>query len=366
MLIVGEQSTDISVRSLWFLLIYASNMLNELTSRERESLLAGDRDAHLIDAIAEVLVAEVERRLRQRLSFHYQRQEADLTRVRGRINHLRTTSNRLLEQGRIACRFDQLTVDSPRNRFVAATLRSASHIVSESRNDLKQRCRSAAFRMERMGVGAQAPTRAQLSKDRMSHHDSADRRMLDAAHLVDAMALPFHQLGPRVAPKIIRDEGRYRKLFQDAVFGYFTHKHHDSGWTTKRPHLKWQVQNQATCNLLPRMETDVVLENQISKKRVIVEVKFTDLFSPGRWDSSNTIKSGYLYQLYAYLMSQHGVGDGMSESAEGVLLFVAANGREAIDQSVEIQGHRLRFLSVDLSATPAEIRKRWDSIVDTS
>ena len=71
------------------------------------------------------------------------------------------------------------------------------------------------------------------------------------------------------------------------------------------------------------------------------------------------IQSEYLYQLYAYLMSQTGAGI-HADQAEGVLLFVVANDCAEIDQTVHIQGHRIRFLFVDLAQHSQQIRERFD------
>lgn len=362
--IAGAGKTEIPIRSLWLLLIYSSDMLDQLRSSERESLLAGHHDADLIGALAEVLVSEVESRIRKQLTFHYHRTSADLTRVRGRINHLRTVTRRLMDQGRIACSYEEFSVNSPRNRFVAATLLEASRIVSSTEPDaalsrrLGRRCADAAFAMQRQGVDPRPPSRAELSKDRLGHHDARDRRMLDAAHLVHQMALPYHERGPRLIPRILRDEDRYRTLFEKAVRGYLRYTLVPLGWAVENPHLKWRHQGEADAHeLLPLMKTDIMLTNAAKTRRIVVETKFTDALTEHH--GKTTIKRDFVYQLYAYLRSQTGIGDQVADTSEGVLLFVAANGRPPVDRSVTIQGHHIRFLSVDLADTPSAIRKRW-------
>jgi 5-methylcytosine-specific restriction enzyme subunit McrC len=361
---VGEGKTDIPVRSLWLLLTYASNMVRELQTTERESLLAGRYDADLIGAITEILVSEVEKRIRKQLTFHYRHQSSDLTRVRGRVDHLRTRTHRLLDQGRIACTFDELTVDSPRNRFVAATLRRAGRIVAETGPDpaasldLSRRCANAAFVMQRLGVNPQAPSRAELSRDRLGHHDAHDRRMLDAAHLVHDMALPYHERGPVSAPRLLHDEPKYRKLFEKAVRGYLSFTLEPHGWTVHSPHFQWpQDPPVDTYDLLPIMKTDIVLLDPTHQRRVVIETKFKDALVEHY--GKTTINRDFLFQIYSYLRSQTGVGDAIADHAEGVLLFVAVNGRKAIDRTITIQGHRIRLLSVDLSDSPYAIRQRW-------
>lgn len=359
MVIVGAGATRIPVRSLWLLLIYASDLLAQMRTTEREALLAGTRDNDLIDAIAEVLVHEVEQRLRRQLTVDYRTRAEDLTRVRGRIDHLRTTTSRLMEQGRIACRFDELGVDSPRNRFIATTLLHAAPVVQ--RADLARRCKSAAFQMHRLGVSAVAPSRAAMSTDRLAHHDAADRRMLDAAHLLRDMAVPQHESGDRLMPRLLDDEGKYRKLFEAAVRGFFSHSLRSDGWRVSSPHLHWTTPGDVVAHL-PIMRTDTVLKHATTGRRIVVETKFTDSLVDR--DGKTTVAAGYLYQLYAYLASQSGRGDDTLDESEGVLLFVKVERREVFDDEFRIQAHRIRFLSVDLSGEPADIRSRWLKCVD--
>ncbi len=354
MIILGQGATHIPVRSLWLLLIYASDLLAQLRSEEREAILAGERDNDLIDAIAEVLVVEVERRLRRELTVQYRPRRADLTRVRGRIDHLRTTTRRLSDQGRIACRFDELSVDSARNRFIAHTLLFAATAII--RTELAQRCRAAAFRMHRLGVSASTPSRAELSIDRLGHHDVADRRMLDAAHLLRDMAVPAHEAGPVDLPALRDDVGAHRKLFEAAVRGFFRYTLSSLGWDVQARILRWTPPKHSEPRFLPVMKTDVTLDHPATGRRVIVETKFTDALVDR--DGKTTIATEYLYQLYAYLASQTGRGDDTLDAAEGVLLFVKTEDRDVFDGEVIIQGHHIRFLSVDLAGSPADIRAR--------
>jgi len=105
------------------------------------------------------------------------------------------------------------------------------------------------------------------------------------------------------------------------------------------------------------MKTDILLDHSHSLRRIVTETKFTDGLVDR--DGRPTIESGYLYQLYCYLASQRGRGNPTLDNAEGVLLFVKTETRDVFDEEVTIQGHRIRFLSVDLGQRPAQIRARW-------
>lgn len=295
MITVGEGKTRIPVRSLWLLLIYASELLQDLTTHERADLDSGARDNDLVDTIAEVLVAEVEQRLRQNLTISYRSIAADLTRVRGRVDFLRTYTGSLLSKGRVACTFDILSADTPRNRFVAHALIIARRAVQNG--NLASRCGSAAFTMERLGVSTGSLSRAEIARDTRSARDNADRRMLSAARLIHEMAIPNHEVGSLALSEIDRDHGKLRNLFESAVRGYFGYSLDRADWRVVRPHLQWHGSGQHDAvALLPRMETDIVLENKTSTRKIVIETKFTDALTE-RHEGALKVKPQYIFQL---------------------------------------------------------------------
>src|ERR1035437_7293949 len=129
----------IPVRNLWLLMLYASDLFR---TRGTGRIGLKDDPDDLPDLVAEILAHAVEVRQRRRLSLGYQPRAAVLNRVRGRINVLTTERHQLLTRGLVACRFDELTIDTPRNRFVRAALETVSRIVR--RRDIAHRCRSLA------------------------------------------------------------------------------------------------------------------------------------------------------------------------------------------------------------------------------
>ena len=189
---VGSASADadgyigrIPVRNLWLLMLYASDLFR---TRGIGNIGLDDNPDDLPDLVAEMLAHAVEVRQRRRLNLGYRSRDAVLNRVRGRIDVLNTERHRLLDRGLVACRFDELTIDTPRNRFVRAALESISRIVR--RKEVSHRCRSLAVAMKAMGVSGDAPTRAQMSTDHFGRNDADDRVMVAAAKLAIDLALP--------------------------------------------------------------------------------------------------------------------------------------------------------------------------------
>jgi len=343
----------IPVRNLWLLMLYASDLFR---TRGIGKVGLEDSPDDLPDLVAEILAHAVEVRQRRRLNMGYRSRDAVLNRVRGRIDVLSTERHQLLDRGLVACRFDELTIDTPRNRFVRAALETISRIVR--RKDVSHRCRSLASGMKAMGVSGDAPTRAQMSTDRFGRNDADDRLMVAAARLAFDLALPTEAAGTNVLNLPEREATWVRRLFEKAVGGFYDVVLQPQGWRVRcGGTLGWQVDQKTSGidKILPTMRTDVVLDHPPSGRRIVIDTKFTSIVTGG-WYREETLRSGYVYQIYAYLRSQVGRGDQLADCASGLLLHPSVG--DAVDETVIIQGHGIRFATVDLTAPAGEIRSQ--------
>ena len=360
----------IPVRNIWLLLLYASQLYRELPESRRVELEGAPDD--IPDLIAEILANAVERRLRRNLSHGYQRRWANLNRVRGRIDLFRTERQQLLQRGRVACVFDELTVDTPRNRYVKAALKHIAGIISKP--DLERRCRDLVFRLERVGVvGHIEPRHTGKSAvmDNVGWVDSHERQMLVTASLALNLLIPTEQSGLALLPMVNRDETKGWKLFENAVAGFYDVALSHLGWNVNPGrHIKWPVANPTPGlqDIMPEMITDIVLERRehgtpAAGQRIVIDTKFTSIVERSQF-RKQTLKSGHMYQLYTYLRSQEQSGDPIAHNSMGVLLYPSLG----IDynESAIIQGHRVSFVTVDLAADSQTIRSQLLRIVDVS
>jgi len=339
----------IPIRNLWLLMFYASE-LRHLGEQRAGTEKTPDQ---LPDLVAEVLCHYVVRRLRKNLSRSYQARQEVLSRVRGRIDLHKTTANRLLERGQVACEFEELTLNSPRNCYVRSALAHLAGLVADQK--LKKTCRMLSSQLLQLGVTGPVPTRAQILNERFGRHDAQDRPMVIAARLAFDLKMPTEQAEEHLLLKPNDDAHWLRRLFEKAVAGFYQVTLEPRGWRVRSSQKHQWPTEDATAGLaaiLPGMETDIVLEQPDQGRRIIIDTKFTAVLKAGQYDVTR-LKSGYLYQLYAYLRTQEG-RDSMADRAEGMLLHPAID--FDLDEAVTIQGHRMRFSTVNLAGSTAEIR----------
>lgn len=354
MFVAGAGTTRISVRSAWFLLLYASDLLSRLTADEEEKLLGGERDNDLLDALADVLAGQVEARVRSMLARGYRRRTEPLTRVRGRIDHLGTARGRLMESGRILCRYEEQTVDLPRYRFMLVTLRRAARAAMSAR--VRRRCLTTAQMLERSGVSPRDATAAELSKEQYGHFDMADQKLISMSKLVRDMAAPEHASGSNHLPAVLRDEHTLRRLFENAVRGFYHHHLGPKGYSVRAESREWPAKAAPDARaFIPRLNADVVVRGQ--GIQTVIECKFGPIFD---WRHGKAVlKPGYVRQLYSYAAI---FSRGFDGETQAVLLGALVDGSEGRDLNLVLDGIPFRVRQIDLSHRPTEIRSALLSI----
>ena len=358
----------IPVRNIWLLLLYASQLYRELPEARRVEL--EDAPDDIPDLVAELLASAVERRMRRNLTVGYRRRADVLNRVRGRIDLLRTERRQLLQRGQVACAFDELTIDTPRNRCVREALLLLSRVVK--REPLGRQCRELASRMALAGVQDEPNARrvsGQILRTGTGWMDAEERRVLAAARLAFDLAIPTEQSGNALLAMADRDANQGWKLYEYAVAGFYEAVLRDRGWNVHHGrHMSWHMEEDdpSVRDLMPRMITDIMLDRRPAGdipngRRIIIDTKFMSPVTPGQ-QGKETFRSGNIYQMYAYLRSQEDTGDPLWRSATGVLLYPSVG--VDYDEAATIQGHRIRFATVDLAAETKTIREQLLRIVN--
>lgn len=350
-------AVTIPLRNIWLLFLYAADLVRFKDTARVQAEAARD----LPELLARLLLRVVQQRLRRNLSRGYQSKHAVLSRVRGRIDVLATASGQLLEQGRVACRFEEHTMDTPRNQLVRAALDYLAVMLDTS--ELVHECSALSQQLGRLGVSSKRPARSALATDQIGRNETADLLMVSLAKMVFEAFIPNEQAGQIHAVAVDADVHLVRRLFEKAVANALRIQMQPLGWQVKRGRkLSWPV-TQASDGIadhLPGMQTDIEMVHTGQRRKLVIDTKFTHIFTETQY-KSDALRSGYLYQLYAYLRTQEAElqANGI-EHSEGMLLHPQCG--PALDAYVDLQGHRIRFKTIDLMSSPDDFEKQLLSI----
>lgn len=357
---VGEGHTSIPVRNLWLLFLYASELYEHLPAEQRVS--AENNPAGLPELAARILCDAAEHTLRRNLSVGYVERHETLTSVRHRIDHLSTVRGAQLQRGHVTCYFDDLTNDTPRNRYFTAALHLAGRRLRASTidPDIAVRCLSLTSQLERAGVTLDRPNPNTPRRQVYGHYDRRDRRTMAAAQLVVESLMPSYATGKAQVHPLRHTHRSLRKLFEASMRNFYRVNLPDCRVGARD--LSWPSDGELD-SLFPAMRTDITVDRP-DGSRLIIDTKFTSALSAGAIHHEPRLRSGHLYQLYAYLNTQSQRGDPAADRAEGLLLYPSTDLAPNINVSAAMQGHKLNIATVDLNMPPAEIRARLLELAD--
>lgn len=349
----------IPVRNLWLLMLYASDLFREL---ERDKISVEENPDDIPDLIARILCKRVEIRIQRNLSHGYQTNAAVISRVRGRIDILNTERHRLIDKGKVACQFDELNINTARNRYVRTALEEIAKITFDK--TLSRRCLSLASSMRNMGVVGERPNRNEASIFHFGRHDISDQPVVTAAYLALNLALPTVSTGLYNLSLPEREITWVRKVYEKGIAGFYDVVLPKNEWNIYAGRtMRWQVSHKTMGidDILPSMKTDIILDDLLTKGRTIIDTKFNSIVTRG-WYRETTLRSSYIYQIYSYLRSQENKEDPFANFATGMLLHPSVG--DTIDEAVTIQNHTIRFVTVNLEAPAKEIRSQLLDIIN--
>lgn len=341
--------SGIPIRNIWYLMAYASNITTKLSAELRSSEEFLD---DLPDLVARLLLKETRLRIWGNLTVGYRQKRDELSRLRGSVSHIQTVRRNSFARGKIICKFEEITLDTTENRLVRTALRKIGPLVKDS--DLVMKCRGAESLLEARGIGL-LPQNVGLGSLGRIPANPRDARMCALSILALQMNIPLQESGSQSLYSPAIDDNWLRTLFQKAVFGFYQHHLSKMEWSVRSGRrLNWETDNSTPGldSILPSMETDIEIHNQKEGHKTVIDTKFSNILTTGQF-GNKTLKSRYIYQLYAYLRSQEDCDDGFSTTSTGMLLH-PATGYSLYEETI-IQGHRFRFATVDLLGGPAEI-----------
>ncbi len=358
---VGSGKLRIAVGNLWLLYLYGSRLYGLLAQEERVAAEAAPQD--LPELAARILCQEVQHRMERGLSQTYVEQHAVLTSVRDRIDHLHTARGNYLAQGKVTCSYTEMTVDTPRNRFVLAAL-DAGHRMLAPRTAAHaeaQMCRTTAAQLMRFGIQLTPLDRRDRTLEPVGRLDQADRRMLAAATMLLDMTSPSFAAGNRWVRQLdTLKDSRLRQIFEEAVRGYYR-VNLPSDWEVGKRQLLWPNAPLGNASW-PTMETDITITTSTGQ-RLVIDTKFTAALTEATPWRASTLKSAHLYQLHTYLASQEATGDPVDRTAAGLLLYPSTDQALDVTTRRQVGSHILAVQTIDLAAPSASIGESLRGII---
>lgn len=414
-----DKAEDVAIKwqclNKWFFLHYAPEFF-EYTESKNESAGKAENPHWLANIIAHHLAEIVELRLKRNLNLSYEPRQEILRRVRGRIDILKTERRQLLQKAQIACRFEELTVDTPRNRFVRDALEKIASLVEENPK-LSNKCRMQALNLRRSGVKGAAPDIKQMRNQRYGRNDKNDKKMVDMAIWAFELHLPDGKQSFDFIPPE-RDEEELHKLYEKAITNFYKKALPSEGWKvssqvkkhwksvgwkkykdkdpemvvsyietkyneeTKKEETKKVKDKEVKETKFPAMKPDIILEKKDEgggkTRTIVIDTKCKYIHQKNDENKGeHKFVSADIYQIYSYLSSQEGRDDcnWSKTNTAGLLLYPStpkykedmtkANlERNKIEAVFDVNGFRVWFVAINFIHDIDKVSKKLEDIIN--
>lgn len=343
----------IPIRNIYFLLLYAWNVLDEA-----DSVDVREEDPNtLVDLFASVLHKGLMRLLKRGLDRSYIAKHDCVSGVQGKLDVSASIKTRAFDRASSICEFDDLSHDVLHNRILKTTV---ARLVRLPELDEEVR-RDLILINRRMSDVLEIPlSRDSFRSVQLHGNIRSYRLLLDICRILHRHVTVDETTGSTTFRDFSRDERAMRRLFERFVFKFYKHEQHQ--YLVRRDRLAWYDTNgyAADIDKLPLLNTDVSLVSQ--SRKLIVETKYVPNLFQTHY-GKQTFRSGHIYQLFAYLrnIAAQDLANGCSRAVDGLLLYPRAVAE--CDMSFSMHGHRIRIATVDLTVSSSSIRQRLLSLI---
>lgn len=333
---------SVPVRNVYYMLLYAWKLIGVREAVEVSE--AGHTE--LQDLFAHVLADLAGPLLARGLDRGYVTRTDVVGGIRGKLALGETLKGGHLASARTLCSFDDMEYDVLHNRILKATLRRLLTVQLEAEN--RTRIQKLYRKMDvvpDVDIALRDFGRVQLHRN-----NGLYETVLRICELIFDHLMVDPRTGTARFRKHEATPQQMGKLFQEFVRA-FIEREARGLFEVRSPHIQWHGQrgSPAALDRLPRMETDIVLEN--ANRRIILDTKFYAEAFAGRFTTKKLIAE-HLYQIFAYVVNRDAEVPGLAH--EGMLLYPVVKAPFAFDY--ELMGRRFAVRSLQLDQPWEQIR----------
>jgi 5-methylcytosine-specific restriction enzyme subunit McrC len=304
------EPVKIPIQNIYYLLCYAWNRLEERDVVD----ITGIDSTNLADLFAKVLIGGVSHLLKRGFDRGYIEFIEDTRCLRGKLLFNPTIKRNLLIKAQVTCGFDELSYNVLHNQILKSSIGSLiciDSIDSGLKNELIGLYRKL-HEIDDIRLTSECFSRIQLNRNN-AFYDF----LLKICELIYDNLLASEDPGKSKFRDFFQDENRMPRLFEDFVRNFY--KLEAPGYHVSREDIYWYAKglNDPSAAYLPKMETDISIEDKESK--VVIDTKYYKEALQKYYDTEK-IHSQNIYQIFAYLKNLEMKG-GINQYCTGVLLY---------------------------------------------
>lgn len=315
--------------------------------------IAGENFDNIYDLFAEILSKGVSYLLKQGIHKEYILNDDTLTTLKGKLNLQGTLKERMAQRIRLACEYDELTINNVFNQIIKTTvdvLVSKSDVKNERKNNLTKLMLffDSVDEIDRSAI--------KWNLLRYDRNTRTYQMMHSLCYFVLQNIILSTEQGKTKMPKF--SDEHMNLLFQRFVMEYYRKHHPDYKAAAKQ--IKWNFSDNSTSvsSILPIMQSDITLT--LGKRTLIIDTKYYSKNLQEHFGKF-TINSPNFYQIHTYVMNEDRGHTGL---VDGMLLYAKTSADIQPDGNFKTNdGNILMVRTLDLTQEFDGVKSELDLLV---
>jgi len=317
--------------------------------------VASEEFEKIQDLFAAILAKGVAKQLKQGLYREYVTQHETLSVMRGKLDITETIKNRIQREQKLACEFDELSVDNLLNQILKTTMH---YLVRDKgvTNEHKAALNKILIFFE--GVSLLEPSIIEWGRINYQRNNKNYEMLLNICYFVlDGMLQTTEKGEYKMAA--FSDEHMAR-LYEKFILEYYR-QHHTYLTEVKAAQVEWNLQgenHESMIKFLPVMQTDIFL--RLNEKVLILDAKYYGRTLQKQFDKY-TLHSGNIYQIFTYVKNQDKTSTG---NVAGLLVYAKTGEDITPDCVFNMGGNQIGATTLDLNKEFKLIAAQLDGIAE--
>lgn len=343
----------IPIHNIYYMLAYAFQVLEQSNFRRVQS----ENFENAEDLFAEILIIAVSQQLKQGLHREYVNHIENLSLFRGKLDISKTVQNKIQHKQMLACEFDELTENNIYNQILKTAM---SLLLRKKSVKPDRRCSLKRILAFFNGIDTVNLSNIQWNSLRLHKKSRIYEMLISVCYFVYTGQLPASANGQYLMASF--SDSNMARLYERFVLEYYRCHHRHLVPTSAQ--VKWNLDTQVEhygLSFLPRMQTDILLQDKKSGKVLIIDTKFySHIFQTHI--GTEKLHSNNLYQIFAYVKNKDA---GNTGEVAGMLLYADTGEAVIPDCAYSIGGNMIYVRTLNLNQDFKKIVEQLDQIVAT-
>ena len=337
----------IPVKNIYYMLSYAFHILREDGYKKVET----ETFENTAELFAAILTSGITLQVKRGLGREYTETTESLSSPKGKLAVTASVRRKTFLKKQLVCTYDEFSPNTRMNQI----LKSSALLLLRS-GISKPRQKNLRRLMGYFQAVDELDLRTVDWNFRYHRNNQSYRLLMEICRLLCKGLLQTQSDGDTKIMDFLDDQ-QMSHLYEKFLLAYY--RRHYPQLSARAAQIPWQLDDNMDA-LLPVMQTDITLSHQ--DKTLIIDAKYYSRAMQSQYEKS-TIRSGHLYQIFAYVKNAAAMKEQPHE-VSGMLLYAKTDEELAPSHTYAMSGNKISVETLDLSQDFSGIAAHLNRIVE--